>query len=111
MEAWFNSFGYGYRTPVADSKYAWEYTSKENNEYDMSWYILTRLLDDIIKNCPLSKPITIFNDTRIIEELTSNIEPLTPYGKNVREWIIKNQLPQLICRFKKCSSEEIKSRC
>lgn len=111
MKALFNSGGYIYSIAGVNALQTWGYNKRDSfDEYDMSWYILSCLLNDIIDHCPLDKPITIWSDSRLIEELNGVTEDsLTKYGQDTKSFIRQHQLPQLICTFKKDSSANIHS--
>ena len=107
---WFNQLGFYHENGEVKGCTLYQYNVKDK-EYDVSWYILMKLMFDIVVNSSdLSKPITIFSDSRIIEEVQGKAPTLTEYAKSILKTIRRDLLPQAIFIFKKCSREEINKK-
>lgn len=80
---------------------------KMYNNYQRAYVMLMHLLKDLksynVKN------IDVYHDTRIIEEINSQITPLSHWGYSVLHYIHRNLIPYFIdCSFRKIASGELR---
>ena len=117
IEAWFNERGYKVTTSKGESRFIYDLpTSVVENAsslYAARWMVLNQTIEVINELAETldDRDLSLYTDSRLIEELQGEIAPDTPYAKSSLGYFIQNDYVKFRrITFHKCPSTTINSK-
>lgn len=117
IEAWFNERGYKITTPRGESRFIYDLpVSVVDNAaslYAARWMVLNQMIEEINEHSEADgdREITLYTDSRLVEELQGDITPDTSYAKSSLQYFIENDYVKFRrVNFRKCASTTINGK-
>lgn len=115
VELWFNHEGYYIKYPRGEARYLYDLPHAVDEDatakYLSRWMILNDALDQIKELSQEAKILKIFTDSRLLEELSGEIEPTNHFAKSsLRHYIMYDSIEYRQIDYKKVSSASLKDR-
>ena len=117
IEAWFNERGYKITTKKGESRFVYDLPSSviENaaSLYASRWMVLNQMMDEIHSHSEAEgdRELTLYSDSRLVEELQGDLTPDTHYAKSSLQYFIENDYVKFRrVDFRKCAATTINGK-
>jgi len=87
IKCWFNEHGFVISATKGSARLFVE--DEPEDAYTTRWYMFGYMLDTILADgSKINEPVIICHDSRLVEELKNELEPLTDYAKDARSFFL-----------------------
>ena len=117
IHAYFNERGYKITTPRGESRFVYDLPVSviENaaSLYASRWMVLNQMVEEINSHSEAEgdRDITLYTDSRLVEELQGELTPDSSYAKSSLRYFIQNDYVKFRrVEFRKCAATTINGK-
>lgn len=117
IESWFNERGYKIVAQKGESRFVYDLPVSviENaaSLYTSRWVVLNQMMEQIneLSEAEGDRDLTLYTDSRLVEELQGELTPDTPFAKSSLQYFIENDYVAFRrVDFRKCASNTINGK-